>query len=512
MEQLTKKELERILSLYVDGELDSAEVKKMQDYLSTHPQIEREVKFLQSAKQSLSHKKKILPNEWFWLRLVNKIEIRRNLRFPFLMIHRSSISLALVATVIIIIIGGVYIKDAPLFHKFFKEKKEFVQNSLLSGNIFPLFTNLTNDDVLHFALLGALPIDSSKKTELQVKNDENKRTQFEIVKKFGSQIPKAISVSDFCNNLGVTADQQVIVDSILGTYKQKLQTAVLVGENKEIAIHEELGQMNRAMLSTIAASLEPVQKMRFRKYLNDLNAPYSVIAVNDPAIAPKVIFSRIPEYPRTNRYVIVSKDTVGIAEMKMNVDSIRDIAYKSSVRLRHIATEKMMRDLAEIQQGFEQGITVSGNNRNEVRLHSTNNAFQINFESSFPTNDFEANDNVISRVRVPVVPLPTANEFEMMGDSAFIMEMHADKSVMKILKRLPSGEFRLEYIDSIKQSPRMKLLFKSNTKEYLFDQQLQKHKKSEERLIDLDSLLREDNKRRDVQQVPKHQSPKLYEM
>ncbi|MDD5464619.1 MAG: hypothetical protein PHP62_05720, partial [Candidatus Moranbacteria bacterium] len=278
----------------------------------------------------------------------------------------------------------------------------------------------------------------------------------------------------------------------------------------EIAIREELGQMNRAMLSTIASSLEPVQKTRFQKYLNDLNAPYSVVAVNVPAVAPKIIFSRIPEYSRTNRYVIVSKDTVGIAEMEMNIDSIRDIAHKSASKSHRAVTEKMMRDLAEIQRGFDQEIAVTGNNSNRVRLHSTDNAFQINFESSSPMNDFEMIDNVIPRMRVSAPPVPAASEFEMIGDSAFVMEMQANKSVMKILKRLPSGEFRLEYIDSVKQSPRMKLLFKSNKKQQLFEQRIQKHKKNEERLIDIDSLLRENKK--EEQQIPKDKPQKLFEM
>ncbi|MFA6540083.1 MAG: hypothetical protein WCT99_00630 [Bacteroidota bacterium] len=509
MVQLTQKDLERILSLYIDGELDPIETATLQEYLAAHPSVARDLEILQSAKKTISKKRQMPSNEWFWLKLSNTIESNKTKR-KNIFFHSSAPSVVLISILVVAVIGGVYFKNTNLFRKFFEEKKNQVQNSLMTGNILPLFTNLTNDDVLNFALFGKLPLDSSKETELQVKNDENKRSQYEIVNAFNRPSAVNITVSDFCQSVGVEQVQKGIIDSILGTYKKRLQTAVLVSENKEIAIHEELAQMNKAVVSTIVSSLEPVQKIKFQKYLNRVHAPYTVIAFNAPAVEPKILFERIPGASRTNRYVIVSKDTIGIAEMKMNLDSIRDVVNNHAM-YRRVATERMFKDLAEIQHGSEHSITVAGSNPNRVRLHATDNAFQINFESVPPVNNFDGVENIRPRIESSVSLTGEPQGIKVFGDSAFVMEMQADKEMIKVLKKLPSGEFRVEFIDSLRHSPRMKVLFKSAKKQITIGEKNRSVKPKQEKLIDIDSLLNE-SKKQELKSAEPSKNSKLFEM
>ena len=234
MNQLSQKELEQIISLYIDGELDPVEKRKLEEYLVSHPVVAREIEILRTAKRSLSSKEKLPKNDWFWRKLSNKIEAQESHSDRLYPAARPAIAFSSLAAVTLAVIGLIYFKDAPLFQKYFIEKKNLVENvyrnNIMTGNILPLFTNLNKDDVLNFALFGSISIDSSNNTSLQVKNTEDKGTQIQIVRNEEMPSPQ-VTVNDFADEIGITDNQRETVDSILGSYKEKLQASVLVSEN-----------------------------------------------------------------------------------------------------------------------------------------------------------------------------------------------------------------------------------------------------------------------------------------
>ncbi|MDD8017966.1 MAG: hypothetical protein PHP42_06305 [Bacteroidota bacterium] len=512
MNNLTQKDLERIISLYLDGELDTIESKKLEEYIVEHPTAAKEFEILRITKKNLSSKEKLPANNWFWLKLSEKLESKQLKTSSAFFAPRSKFVMTGVTLLVMFIVGAVYYKDVDTFQKFFVEKKNLVQSSLLSGNILPLFANVTKDDVLNFALFGSITIDSSTNTELRVKNTDDKRAQVQIVRNENRNKLPAVSVTDFCDNIGISAPQQQhVVDSILGIYKQKLQTAVLVSENKEIAIHEGLADLNRAMVSTIVASLEPIQRVRFQKFLHDRNAPYALVAMNAPASGSQVILRRIPKKSLSNRYVVVSKDTIGIAEMSMNLDSIRETVHHYPVGTRQLTAEKFLHEIENLQQEFGNNVVVAGTNNNRIHVSSTNDVLQINFEApeALP-REYEMVDLVKPRMKVPLPPKTTFRRFQMMNDSSFVMEMHPDSMIMQMLKRLPQGEFQFEYGNSATRGPKVKLLFKSNSSKKIFERRLREMKQEQGGLIDLDSLLRESD-RKSLQTQPKP-AGKMYEL
>jgi len=515
MNKFTQKELERIISLYIDGELEQDEAKSFEEYLAAHPVTAREVEILRSVKNALSSKEKLPANEWFWLKFSNKTEAKESRKRKLLSSTKPSLALTLGTVLTVLVIGVIYFKDAPAFKKYFIEKKQLVENSLMKGNILPLFANLNNDDVLNFALFGSIAIDPEKKTALQVKDIEDKGSQIQIVKKDkASEIP-GVTVSDFCDEMGIEIPQQQIVDSILGTYKQRLQASVLVSENKEIAFHEQLADMNRAVVSTIAASLKPEQRTRFKKFLEARQAPYALVAVNAPQVASNEIFQRIPKMPRSNRYVVISKDTVSIAEMKMNIDSIRETARRHQIAAHQMVKEQMLQEIAELQRHFEHNVVIAGQNANRVRVYSTDNAFQINLEA--PSAIPEPTE-MVEMVRPRFVPHPRSLKNEMnpvviIDDSILSFELPADDEALRVFKRLPSGEFRFEILGSGTKSPKVKMTLKSPNGRKEFEAKLKEMREREQELIDLDSLLRESEKQI-APPVPaqKSEGKKLYEL
>jgi hypothetical protein len=500
MKQLSPKELEQIISLYLDGELDDSERKSLEEYLNSHPVVKREIEILQSAQKALSSKEKLRKDDWFWLKLSNKLEQKESQSNGFIHGMRSVFALSGLTSMIILIVGIMYFKETSLFHRFFLEKKSFVEdvyhNNIMSGNILPLFSNLTKDDVLNFALFGNIAIDSANNTSLNVKSTEDKGSQIQIVKNV--ELPASpITIKDFAQEIGINSNQQEIVDSILGSYQEKLQASVLVSENDEVAIHTELVDLNRAMVSTIASCLEPVQRTRFQKFLDVRNAPYAVVTINSPRLESHVIWNKMTKVSNSHNYVIISPDTVEFAEMLINIDSIREVSRRQEMRFNKLMTQRMVAELTERQHRVEENSIGVGQNR--VRIHSSSGAFQIHFQSpdaAIPSNDVEMVDMVRPRMVVPTAPRRTVNEVTVIGDSAFSFEIPADDQTVSVFKRLPKGEFRFEVVDSFVNGSRMKLMFKSPSTKRAFESKLREMKQQEHDLIDLDSLLRESDRQK----------------
>jgi len=505
MNQFSHNELEQIISLYIDGELDPVETQRLEEYLSTHPVTAKEVELLRLSKRALSSRPQLAKDDWFWLKLSNRIEGSRPPR-TFLS-ARPAIAFTSLAVMTLAIVGVIFMKDAPMFHRYFLEKKSQVEsvyrNNIMTGNILPLFANLNKDDVLNFALFGSIAIDTSNKTSLQVKNSDESGSQIQIVRN-DERIAVPVTMNDFADEIGINPFQREIVDSILGSYKEKLQASVLVSENDEVAIHAELVDLNRAMVSTIAACLEPPQRTKFQRFLDTRNAPYAVVAVNTPRVPSHIILNKIPKFSSSNNYVVISPDTVEIAQMTINVDSIREVARRQEMRYRKLMTERMVAELTERQRRMEENFVGMGQNR--VRIHSSSGTFQIHFDHAAPAvnPEFEMVDMVKPRMYLPEVPRPITNRVTVIGETGFSFEIPADERTVRELKRLPKGEFRFEIVDSMMREPKMKLMFRSPSGRRKLDAKVRELNAKEQNLIDLDSLLREsDNSPEQVPAKPK---------
>ncbi|NUN71018.1 MAG: hypothetical protein HUU02_15055 [Bacteroidetes bacterium] len=497
---MSPKEFEQIVSLYIDGQLDPAEAKRLEAYLATHPAAAREVEVLRTAKRSLTNRDPLPSDDWFWLKLSNRLEEGRKRRLLFPSVPRPALALSTLAVLSAVVIGIVYVKDAPMFHRFFIDKRQQAEhvyrNNIMTGNILPLFSNLNNDDVLNFALFGNIAIDSSKNTSLQVRNSSDSGSQIQIVR---NDIPAVdpVSVNDFADEIGISHNQREVVDSILGTYKEKLQASVLVSENDEVAIHAELVQLNRAMVSTIAACLEPPQRTRFKRFLDHRKAPYAVVAVNSPTVPSHIILNRIPEATQSNNYVVISPDTVEIARMTINVDSIRDVARRQEMKYRRMVTERMVAELTERQRRMEENLVGMGMNR--VRVHSSGGAFQIHFDHTAPAGI--PTSGIVEMVRPRPVPegfTRTPASVTVVGDSAFVLDLPVNDPAMRVLRRLPKGEFRFEVIDSVVNDQKLKVMFRTPSAKRKLETTLKEIRQQDEELIDLDSLLRESEKNPEV--------------
>jgi hypothetical protein len=191
---------------------------------------------------------------------------------------------------------------------------------------------------------------------------------------------------------------------------------------------------------------------------------------------------------------------VEIAQMTINVDSIREVARRQEMRYRKLMTERMVAELTERQRRMEENFVGMGENR--VRVHSSSGAFQIHFDHAAPSvhPGFEMVEMVKPRTDFPEGPVAMPNRVTVIGETGFSFEIPADEQTVRELKRLPKGEFRFEIVDSVMRQPKMKLMFRSPAARREREAKIREQNLEEQELIDLDSLLRESNK--DSEQAP----------
>jgi hypothetical protein len=400
MKDLAPKIVTEKLSLYIDGMLDDAEMRQVEEYISAHPEAARELTQLRMIQKGLSNAPRAPENSWFWLQLSGTLEERRS-RTDVRWKKPWWLSAGVLAAGTAAVLAVVYFKEGDSLKSFVQQKTDEVaqvySNGLLKGAIMPLLSSIDKEKVLQFALFGNLDLDSTN--ALQVAKGEGDTYKVELGR---CTAKKKITLPQFYAAIGATAEQHEIVDSILNYGKAKIQNAVLVGEQDEIAIHADIAQLNRVMVSTIAASLEPVQRVKFQKMLTDNDAPYLVAKDDAPSAPPEKIFKRIASIPHSNRYVVITEDSVGFAEMPSDVE--RFMAHAAHVqqlpapRLR--AMGEMMRQFAERRMRIEQKLF---SERSPLRVFSNDQVLTIQFdESAGPISESMFGEAVQPRPHAPV--------------------------------------------------------------------------------------------------------------
>ncbi len=350
MKSISTKELQRLLSLYLDGALDEEARNRFEEYLESNPDAAMEFERWKKQQQLLKSKPGIQSNEWFWQKLSIRLEQQKSKPETVYPFSRKYVPLAASLTVLIAAFGGmVLFQQRSLLTKFFSEEKEQVQQlyqgNILQGKLIPLFTNLDKDQVLQFALFGTLPLDAQAKTALRVDESKENGTRIEFAKNETRQHPP-VTVEQFCRDIDATPAQHRSVDSILSTARDKIQESVFLGENKSLAVHADLAMFNRTMMSNIAASLEVPQRKKFKKFLAMSGSPYTFVippAPRVPAPAP------LPRIPGIEQFVVITPESCSIARVKIDLQQILRNEAMTTQEIRSMSerTHALIREFAE---------------------------------------------------------------------------------------------------------------------------------------------------------------------
>ena len=444
---------------YLDGVLNDADRKAIEDLVATDASAKQEFERLRKMRTLLSGQRKIEPNPSFWTRLSASLpqELEEDNLLPFPRRHFPAAALASIAG--IVLIGTVIFQNRMSLFHFMSQKSQLVQSAyeegIMKGSILPLLSHIDNNQVLQFSLLGVLPLDAKSQTALKV--DQNSSNGYQI--KLGKSTPSkssSINVKDFYAEIQATNEQKDVIDSLFGLARRKIENSVLVSENHAVAIDPALAQLNRVMVSNIASCLEPFQRVRFGRFLERKDAPYTFVSKKFVPANPESIYVEMSRVPATRRFVVVTADTLTYANL--DADVLRQIQHNVEIpvetegiaRRNLEMTERLLRHFAEREP-------------RPVMPRMVNPQFEIWKDANTVSIQFQRDaDEPRWEIRQPVVvPMPRRMgtysltspagrfEFGFYGDSVTAGEVMIDSAMVRFFNSDNAAAYNLRMMDSI---------------------------------------------------------------
>jgi hypothetical protein len=463
MKQLTKAERSERLSAYLDHELNETQTREVEELAARDPEVRKELEELTSLKSLLASKKSIPPSIGFWTRLSTELDRRKREEENLLPFPRKYLPVVTtLAAVIVVAIGIILFQQRENVVDYVSQQSERVQraveDNVLKGSIFPLFSNVDKNQALRFAMFGTIPLDAKEGTELRVDEDSAKWVSINVDKSGLTKTP-LVTVQDFVDEVKPTRVQLQIIDSLLDLGRHKLEGSVFVAEDRAMAVHPELSRLNRDMLSGIAATLEPVQRMKFNRFLQSKKAPYTLTGgQKTPPPMDRILHTlRLPQ--RSDRFVVVTPETVLVEGLQIDIDSLRMHYYQVEHRARSVAVhmDGLIRKIAEREGSLAQ---VREFPSQKVRVFGDSEAFSIQIGAVWE-GQREREPEMWVKPRIPSagvarrrMPVPSINFTFSGDDTAFNINLNIDSLMMRMEK--DAARFGLEFL---KNDPQFRTYF-----------------------------------------------------
>jgi hypothetical protein len=460
MDRLSQHRIDTLLNEYLDGTLNDAERKIANELIASDKTVSLELDRLKKMRELLSEQKGIEPNVAFWTRLSARLseenEAENLLPFP----RRHFPTAVLASFVGILLFGSVIYENRMSLLHFVTQKSQMVQTvyeeGIMKGSVLPLLSHIDNNQVLQFSLLGVLPLDAKQGTTLKV--DQNSTNGYQIkLSKTSSGKSKPITVKDFYAEIRATDQQKDVIDSLFGLARRRIESSVLVSENNAVAIDPGLAQLNRVMVSNIAASLEPFQRVRFGRFLERKDAPYTFVSKKFVPANPESIYVEMSRIPANRRFVVVTADSLTYAHF--DVEALHRI-QQSAERSEQAAgiaqknlemTERLLRRFAVREPHLDNVPQMVGQ---PFELWKDENAVGIRFQRDDNEPRWEIRQPVVVPVqrhmRTFTMSSPGGRlEFGIYGDSVTADEVMIDSAIGRFFNRSNSADYNLRMMDSI---------------------------------------------------------------
>ncbi|MFH1198461.1 MAG: hypothetical protein V1720_22350, partial [bacterium] len=211
--------------------------------------------------------------------------------------------------------------------------------SLYTDNLKPLIskTNLTNEDVLNFALYRNLPIDKDKKQVLHIENDS---PEGEIL-----QLKPSVWREDTDNYnrlikyLDLSSDERDQLDSILNSHKDEIYQNILYNDNNTIAVNANLADLRKLILLDIVNFAQKANKEKSEEF-----APIFLEAGDDLEL--QAALNDVKD-EKTNDFIFIAPDTV--FQVACNID---EAALEKSIVSYEAAVKHGAKALEEFKFSF----------------------------------------------------------------------------------------------------------------------------------------------------------------
>jgi hypothetical protein len=216
--------------------------------------------------------------------------------------------LPLLFLVILTVVLMIFFKQKkPIFSHMFEEGKKNLL-SFYSQNLKPLLfqTKISEEDLFNFALYRSIPLDKEKNKVLFISNDEPGNQIFEI--KPAVYNPNTQNYKTFVQYLGMTKIEKAKSDSILNSYKDKIYSYILVGNENSFAVNPQITEVQQAVLADLITFAHTVNENKCDElFKNKFNW-------SDKRRFKNVIASG--KEVQQNEYYLITPDTVAKTRLK----------------------------------------------------------------------------------------------------------------------------------------------------------------------------------------------------
>jgi len=421
MKKINEKQMDQLLSQYIDGRLTENELQKVESLLSQDMSAQRRLKELKQLKDLLISKTKLTPDIGFWTRFSDVLEQPKKDENNFLPFKRKfvpvmSAAAAVVAVVVVILVFQNRIQLLNYFTEKSQVVKEVYEKNRLQGQLLPLFSKVDKDRALQFSLFGTLPFDDNSKAELRVDEQSKKGYRIEVGKDLKNKT-KPVTFDHFLAEVKPTSKQKQLIDSLLELTSRRIESSVLIGENDVVAIAPDFPNINKMMVTNIAACLEPNQRIQLERLLEANDAPYTISVQSGSVISDDHIFQSIPQSPRDNRFVIITPDTMMYSQLYIDFDSLRKQMEENFIAFKLRREEMLKRMMGKEFQRMQRNVPYS------QPVQSFGNEELFNVEINVPAEEIDQQQMHVliqPRIRKRIIKTTTPNhsiEMRVLSDT-----------------------------------------------------------------------------------------------
>lgn len=326
------------LTLYLDGRLDAADGERIARIIEQDEDIRNEYEELRRLRALLASRPPIPADPWLPERIMNRIREEKERDAGLLPGPRrlGPIPMTAVGVLAMAILAFAWIQRNEIYRYVSdtgSQMQHTYEETIVKGWIMPLFERTNRDQVLEFAMFGTLPLDMEDGTLLRVDENTDEGYRFELASNAAPARPAA-TVDELYREIRPTEAQRKVFDTLFHYAQRQLESAVLVNEGREIAVNPSIGKFNTVILSGIASNLEPEQLLRFERFLDERNAPYTLASRRDsrtmpPPPPPQQVLERFRTVPSGNDFVVFDNESYSVVRLSLDMDSLRRLMRHS---------------------------------------------------------------------------------------------------------------------------------------------------------------------------------------
>lgn len=289
-----------LLSAYIDGELSPSEKKYIEEKIKSSLELQKDLSELKRLKELTNASvERISDSPFFETRLFANLNSEKPSKFNLKKWMPISALTLLTLTLMAIL------KFNPdLIDNIVKQQKSNLAG-FYKENLQPLLyaADLKNEDIFNFALYHELPLDNTNNQILKIGYDAKGSEYFEIKKVAElSNVNKAENLKQFIAALDLNKNEVDKIDSIIGSYSERISALVLVNDKNAVAINPDIWNTRKLILADILAFAEKHASNSFYKLI-----PEEVSKIDDNTIAQWVSESKTS---KDDQYIFCTPDSI----------------------------------------------------------------------------------------------------------------------------------------------------------------------------------------------------------